>query len=103
MTEVEGYETQVIMIDTIMGPQPRFAPAGWTFDKTAKVAWTRAMFIASDIHRMETGLRKYRRKDLAEANAALYTLCEVLASSLGMAGPYWQQAAKAFFSQQLTK
>lgn len=103
MEKVEGYETQVIMIDTIMGPQPRFAPAGWVFDKTAKTVWTRAMFVASEIDKMEAGTIKHRKKDLYGAKIALNTLCDVLASSLGMAGPYWQKAAMAFYSQPFTK
>jgi len=97
VTKTDGseYSVQVLMLDTVMGPQPRFAPDGWTFDKTAVIAWARILFYAKSIKDIDLK-PKMTQKDIARLEAKLDVLADVLATSLGMAPFYWSEAAKDF-------
>lgn len=93
MKKIGNFETQYLMLDTLSGPQPRIAPAGWTFDKTATIAWCKMVTIQRD---MNNAPPQTTKRDLAVMQGKIETLGSVLALSLGMAEFYWTQAAQEF-------
>lgn len=87
-------KTQIVMLPTIMGDQPRFAPSGWEFDKTAIIAWCKLMHEAKEINLMKRGAKRHLMRDLDRAMVKAKCLSQVLASSIGMSDFYWIEAAK---------
>lgn len=99
MTKVKGwngdYTTQVVMLDTIIGPQPRLAPASFHFDKTARIAWSRLVHYCDEHEKKSVDSRTLKR-DIVKLEAKIEALADILASSLGMAGFYWKMAGQDF-------
>lgn len=80
-------ERQELTLDTMMGPRPIAAPAGWEFDKTAVIAWSKLI--------EETRTKDFKRlRDKFMVEAKIEALANVLACSLGMATHYWVMAAR---------
>lgn len=85
-------ETQTLQIDTIMGKKPLKAPGGWKFDDTAKTVWC---WLVNYTYELNDPRKKQRlKRDELVLKGQIHALANVLANSLGMAAPYWEQAAK---------
>lgn len=80
---------QVILVDSPMGPRPLHAPAGWTFDKTAKHLWSRFHFVVS-----ERAKPQKRKRDEFVLDGQIEVMAIVLANSLGMTSWYWIEKAR---------
>lgn len=83
-------ETQKITMKTIAGPKKFTVPAGWTFDETAKRCWY--WLVTRTRERWQS--KHKRKRDEYELDAQIQVLAIVLSNALGMAPPYWQNAAK---------
>lgn len=91
MAKPDKGNLQILMLDTIMGPQPRYAPARWEFDKTAVIAW------CALLHQVEELARPQRRRTRLmhhRIDGKIEVLCNVLANALGMASTYWLNQAE---------
>jgi len=82
-------DTQTLTIDTIVGPKPIDAPAGWEFDKTATTAWS---WLLTYTRRRSEKLKTQR--DGYVIDGQIQALAIVLANSLGMAPFYWEKIAR---------
>lgn len=80
---------QTLMLDTITGPRSILAPTGWEFDKTATIVWARLL----TLYRRANKPFKTQRDRLVH-DGKIEIIALVLASALGMATPYWQNAAR---------
>lgn len=82
--------TQLITIDTLMGPSQIKAPGGWEFDETAKNCWSMLLSVTREVN--DSASRTKREQAVLEGQA--HILAVLLARSLGMAAFYWEQEAK---------
>jgi hypothetical protein len=83
-------DTQTLNITTITGPKKLKAPSGWKFDQTAITVWS---WLLNYTYERDHQIQK-RRRDEHELDAKIHALAIVLANALGMAPPYWENAAK---------
>lgn len=83
---------KMLDLETIGGPKEVPAPDGYDYDKTATIAWARLLDLTREMHgqRMHRQSQKYFHR----VDAKMEILAVVLASSLGMAAPYWYQRAR---------
>lgn len=82
-------KTQTLTIDTIMGKKKVKAPKGWTFDQTAITVWC---WLLNYTYERRQPIK--RQRDGRELDAKIHALAIVLANAIGMAPPYWEQAAR---------
>lgn len=82
-----GHPTQLLTLDTLSGTKRIKAPDRWWFDKTATIAWAKLLDL------MKEPQAKTKREEYAK-DRQIYILALVLANSLGMAPPYWTEAAR---------
>lgn len=83
-------ETQTLSIDTIVGKKKLKAPKGWKFDQTAISVWSWLLNYTYEKHTQ----KHKRQRDVHDLDAKIHALAIVLANALGMAPPYWENAAK---------
>lgn len=87
-------DTQTLNISTITGPKKLKAPSGWEFDQTAITVWS---WLLNYTYQRTTQKHK-RQRDEHDLDAKIHALAIVLANALGMAPPYWENAAKDFMN-----
>jgi hypothetical protein len=80
---------QVILVDSPMGLRPLYAPAGWTYDKTARHLWSRLHHVA-DLRREK---QKTKRAE-AVLDGQIEILSIVIANSIGVASWHWMMEAR---------
>lgn len=85
-------DLRTITIDTIAGRKQILAPAGWQYDKTARIAWTWMLNTVADMTPPPKLVREQHVLD-----GELHVLAIVMANSLGMAAHYWEQEAKRIY------
>lgn len=82
-------DTQIIYVGSPGGPVEVVAPAGWEYDKTGALVWSRLLNLAS-----ERMLPQKRKRDEYVIDGQIEILSIILANSIGMAAFYWTQRAK---------
>ena len=85
---------QTLILATLSGPKPILAPAGWEFDETAIIVWARLLQLTNESRRPFK-----RQRDKFVVAGQIEILAIILANALGMATPYWEQAALEFVEQ----
>jgi hypothetical protein len=80
---------EVILVDSPMGLRPLYAPAGWTYDKTARHLWSRLHHVAD----LRSEPQKTKRAE-AVLDGQIEVLSIVIANSIGMAAWHWMMEAK---------
>jgi hypothetical protein len=83
---------QTLTRDTIAGTQQLQAPAGWEFDATAVLVWSTLVQRTREMH--GPGARRRTRLAHFRLDGQIEELANVLANALGMAAPYWYDAAR---------
>lgn len=82
--------TQTLMLDTLAGPKPILAPAGWKFDKTAVIVWSQLLWRTRQARQTPPKLKR----EQAALAGVICELSNILANALGMALPYWEGQAR---------
>lgn len=84
-----SFETQELTYGSPGGPRKIPAPANWKFDRSATIAW---VWLVSTTRKLDSGeIKTIRERRYHEGQIRAFAL--VLANSLGMALPYWQDRA----------
>ena len=77
-----------LTIDTIVGPRKIDAPDGWNYDDVSAIVWSKLL------EQTRRGFEPFKlQRDRYHWAGKIEALANILSSSLGMAGYFWENAA----------
>lgn len=85
-------ETQTIWLDTVIGLKSVKAPAGYDFDKTGKLVWSRLLALTDKFKVANSSHRALKSEKVALA-AQRRVLANILANAYGMSDFFWEQVS----------